>query len=235
MTGKIIGLSGLKDHTGVFLDRDHAGEVLAGMLEKYRESNALVLGILAGGVPVAAKIAEKISATLGVEVVSKITLPWNTESGFGAVASDGTVRFNQDLLPHLDLSESQIQACVEQTRDKIARRIKRFHDWFDVYNLNQRPVILVDDGIASGFTLRVAIEAVKNKGADQLIVAVPTGHDSALPPVAAEADTIYCANIRGGLSFAVADAYQNWTDVNENEAEKILREMDMIHKEHINS
>lgn len=222
MTGKIIELSEYRDRINVFSDRAHAGTVLGNMLEPYKNSDATVLGILAGGVPVAIKIAELIAAKFQIEIVSKITLPWNTESGFGAIASDGTVCMNQSLIKAIGLDDEQIQSCIDKTREKINKRIQRFRKWNRIYALDNRPVILVDDGIASGFTLGVAIESLKKSGVDQLIVAVPTGHDNSLLRLIEHVDYIYCANIRSGHSFAVADAYQRWTDVSEYEVENML-------------
>ena len=94
----VVDLPDLRDQLGVFLNRDHAGEILAGMLEVYSDSNAMVMAVPAGGVPVAKVLAEHLNLPLDIAVVSKITLPWNTEVGYGAVAFDGTVRLNNDLV-----------------------------------------------------------------------------------------------------------------------------------------
>src|SRR3989337_982054 len=98
--------SDLRNRVRMFRDRAHAGQILADMLRSYRASDALVLAIPAGGVPVAAAIARALELPLDVAVVSKITLPWNTESGYGAVAFDGTGCLNQDLVESLRLGEA---------------------------------------------------------------------------------------------------------------------------------
>jgi putative phosphoribosyl transferase len=214
----IIERPELRDRTGVFRNRAHAGEVLAGMLTSYSKDDAIVLAIPAGGVPVAAVIAKRLRIPLDIVVVSKITLPWNTEAGYGAVAFDGTMRLNEDLLPHLGLTEEQIQQGIGQTTQKVQRRVKRFRGERPFPDLTKRRVILVDDGLASGFTMLVAMEALRKAGAQHLSVAVPTGHASSLPRMAAEVEALYCANIRSGFSFAVADAYEEWTDITEEEA-----------------
>jgi putative phosphoribosyl transferase len=214
----IIERPELRDHVRVFRNRHHAGEVLAEMLSSYSKTDAIVLAIPAGGVPVAAAMAERLHILLDVAVVSKITLPWNTEAGYGAVAFDGTMRLNEDLLPRLGLTDDQIQEGIKQTTQKVLRRVKRFRGDRPFPDLTKRQVILVDDGLASGFTMLVAVEALRNAGARHICVAVPTGHGSALPRMAQEVEALYCANIRGGFSFAVADAYEAWTDVAEEEA-----------------
>jgi len=219
----IIERPKLRDRVRVFRNRAHAGEVLAEMLSSYSKTDALVLAIPAGGVPVAAAIAERLQIPLDVAVVSKITLPWNTEAGYGAVAFDGTIRLNEALVPRLGLTKEQIQQGIEQTAQKVLRRVKRFRGDWPFPDLTKRQVILVDDGLASGFTMLVAVEALRKAGAQHLCVAVPTGHGSSLPTMASKVDALYCANIRTGFSFAVADAYEEWTDVAEEEAIALYR------------
>jgi putative phosphoribosyl transferase len=214
----IIELPELRERVRVFQDRRHAGEVLAEMLSSFSKSDAIVLAIPAGGVPVAAVIAENLKIPLEVAVVSKVTLPWNTEAGYGAVAFDGTMRLNEELVAGLGLSKDQIQRGIEQTTEKVRRRVKKFRGDRPFPDLVKRRTILVDDGLASGFTMLVAIEALRKAGAGQLSVAVPTGHALSLPRMAPEVEALYCANIRGGFGFAVADAYAVWTDVAEEEA-----------------
>ena len=118
----VVDIPELRDQVYVFLDRADAGDILAGMLEMYEDTDAVVLAVPAGGVPVGAVIAQDLSLTLDVLVVSKITLPWNTEAGYGAVAFDGTVRLNERLLPRLGLREDEIQHGIEETKKKVTRR-----------------------------------------------------------------------------------------------------------------
>jgi putative phosphoribosyl transferase len=219
----IIERSALREQSLVFRDRAHAGEVVAEMLNAYRQSDAMVLAIPAGGVPVGAVIAKRLKIPLEVAVVSKITLPWNTEAGYGAVAFDGTVRLNENFVAHLGLTEEQIQEGIDQTTQKVLMRVKSFRGDRPLPDISKRTAILVDDGLASGFTMLVAIEALHKSGAQTLCVAVPTGHWSALQRMAQETETVYCANIRSGFSFAVADAYEAWTDVAEEEAVAIYK------------
>lgn len=213
-------LPSLRDRVRVFRDRRHAGEVLADLLAAYRKADAVVLAIPAGGVPVGAELAARLDLPLEVAVVSKITLPWNTEAGYGAVAFDGTVLLNDRLVSALGLSEDEIERGIAVTREKIVRRMQRFHDG-TFPDLAGRAIILVDDGLASGYTLRAAIRAVRAR-APAVIVAVPTAHREAAESVAAEVDALYCANVRAGPSFAVADAYERWRDVSEAEAAEML-------------
>jgi predicted phosphoribosyltransferase len=210
----------------VFADRRHAGEVLADMLAAFRGTNGILFAIPAGGLPVATAVQEKIGIELDVAVVSKITLPWNTEVGYGAIAFDGTVRLNEAMLAHIRLSARQIREGKEITLKKVKRRVTLLRGEKPMPDLTGRAVLLVDDGLASGFTLMVAAEALRNAGATSLAVAVPTGHLESIHRIVKQVDTLFCPNIRSGLSFAVADAYEHWSDVAEEELLDLLKEKD---------
>jgi predicted phosphoribosyltransferase len=212
----------LRDRERVFRDRDHAGHTLAGLLAPFRRSDARVLAIPAGGVPVAAAIAGRLGFLLDVAVVNKITLPWNSECGYGAVAFDGTVRLNFDLIDRSHLDNAEVVRGIDKTRHKVRRRVTTLRGGADPPELSNNPVILVDDGLASGITMRAAVEAVRKAGARRIAVAVPTGYRSSIVNLVHEVDELFCANVRAGASFAVADAYESWADVSEAEAARLL-------------
>jgi putative phosphoribosyl transferase len=218
----VVDLPELRDRIAVFRDREHGGEILAKMLAEFADGDATIMAIPAGGVPVAKVMAERLHLPLGLAVVSKITLPWNTEVGYGAVAYDGTVRLNDNLVARLRLSREEIQEGIDKTLKKVVKRVENFLGRAASPSLSEQRAILVDDGLASGFTMQVAIEALKKAGVESLNVAVPTGHESSIVRIANEVDTLYCANIRGGFSFAVADAYLKWADVREEEVAAIM-------------
>ena len=219
---KIHELPDLRDTAHVFRDRSDAGRALARMLEPYRDRDALVLAIPAGGVPVAAEIARSLAAALDVAVVSKILLPWTTESGFGAVAFDGSVWIDEESVRYFDLKPRDVERSLAQAKEKVARRVERLRRGRPPPEVKSRPVILVDDGIAAGSTMRTAIAALRRAGASEIVVAVPTGHRRAVAEIAKLADAVYCANVRGMTRFAVADAYEEWRDVAESEAAALL-------------
>jgi putative phosphoribosyl transferase len=211
----------LADRAHVFRDREHAGEVLARMLSEYMGSDTIVLAIPAGGVPVAAPIARLLRLPLEVIPVSKILLPWTTEAGCGAVAFDGSVFVDAASVARFQLTEDDIAESTRAARDKVERRVRRLRGGrpLDVRN---RTAIVVDDGIAAGSTMRAAITALWRKGAPRIVVAVPTAHRGSLEALASSVEAIHCANVRGGSRFAVADAYQRWTDVTDNETAQAL-------------
>lgn len=219
---RIVTLPELRDRTGVFRDREHAGEVLAGLLATGLRGRALILAIPAGGVPVAAAISRRLGLPLDLAVVSKVLVPWDTEAGYGAVAWDGTVRLNDPLAAALGLSPQAISAGIAATRERVARRVRILRGGRPLPDLGAVPAVLVDDGLASGFTMQVAVEALRKSGAATVHVAVPTGHLDAVERVAPTVDSLFCPNVRGGRSFAVAAAYRAWADVSEDEVRAIL-------------
>lgn len=220
----VVEMSELRDLTRVFHDRQHAGLVLSNMLISYKGTDAVVFGIPAGGVPVAAPIARELELDFDVTVVSKVLLPWTAEAGYGVVAFDGTVQLNHDMVSRIGLTQDEIEEGIKKASSKVERRFKEFRGKRPFPDVKNRPAILVDDGIASGYTMLVAVEALRNKGVDKIIIAVPTAHFQALKRVSPDVNAVYCANIRGGWGFAVADAYQNWYDVSDEEVAAILDE-----------
>jgi len=222
MTRIAHDLPKLREKTRIFQDRKHAGQVLAQMLVTWKGGKALVLGIPSGGVPVAVEIAEALDLPLDVAVVSKILLPWNTEAGFGAVGFDGSVWINEEYIAYYGLDKSTIEQQTLAAREKVQRRVKLFRVGRQGPDLTDRTVILVDDGIAAGSTIRVALAALRNNGVGKIIIAVPTAHQDSLGPLLNKVDGLYCANIRSGRQFAVASAYQRWDDIDEAEAARMV-------------
>lgn len=220
----VVDEPALRDRTFVFRDRLDAGEMLA---EKLRgilsESKGLVLGIPAGGVPVASVVANKLSFELDVAVVRKVQVPWNTEAGFGAVSWDGTVMLNELLVAGLGLNDRAVQVGISKTKRIVEERPRRFRGDRSFPDVRGETVVLVDDGLASGFTMLVAATSVKKLNPGRVVVAVPTASASAVELVAREVDLLVCLNVRGGPVFAVADAYQNWYDLTDEEVERFLK------------
>jgi len=218
----IVDVPELRQRVHVFRDRIQAGEILAEMLAPHSDPTSLIMAVPAGGVPVALKAARRLKLPLDVAVVSKITLPWNTEAGYGAVAFDGTVRLNHALTQRLGLTQKEIRRGIQETREKVRRRFTRLREARPFPKLEGRSVILIDDGLASGFTMITAMEALRNAGVKNIAVAVPTAHLESLRNIET-ADRIFCANIRSGMSFAVADAYQHWSDIAEEDIIALLK------------
>ena len=219
---QVLEIEKFRGRTGLFANRYAAGQVLAGLVGQLDLQDPLVFAIPAGGLPVAVPLAEALNCLLDVAVVSKITLPWNTEAGYGAVAFDGSFVLNKELIRAVGLSETDVTRGLEETRAKVVRRVAALRKGRPMPDLHGHEVIVVDDGLASGFTMRAAVAALRRAAAKKLIVAVPTGHEDSVLSLAATVDRVCCPNIRSGRSFAVASVYQHWSDVSEAEAEQIM-------------
>ena len=227
MPDNVFQREDLFDKARIFRDRGHAGQCLGGMLKDYRGADALVLAIPAGGIPVAASMAVALELPLDIIAVSKMTLPHSTEVGYGAVAFDSSMMLNSPLIRAEGLTEVDIRHGVHETAKKVRRRMLRLRGSLHLPDLSGRHVFLVDDGLASGYTMLTAIEAARRLQPASIMVAVPTGHAKAVEDVARRADRVYCANIRNGPGFSVAAAYVIWRDVFEPEAERILADFRM--------
>jgi putative phosphoribosyl transferase len=222
--GTIIEDPALRDRQLVFTDRAGAGRLLAAKLNPYRGSDGLVLAIPAGGVPVAAEISRALDVPLDLVLVRKIQVPNNTEAGFGAMNMDGEAIFNEGLLRQLRLSREEVQEQEERTKKVLTHRELVFREGEPFPSLKGKIVIVVDDGIASGYTMRAAVRYIRKRSPVKIVVAVPTGFRQAVNDLLPETDEMVCLNIRGGFRFAVASAYVNWSDVSDEEVLAIFAE-----------
>lgn len=222
---KLVDLEELRGRHGVFADRRDAGMHLAGMLapEFERRDDCIVLAIPSGGVPVGIAVAESLHLPLDLMLVRKIQIPGNTEAGYGAVTLAGDVFYNEPLLARLGLDDEAKQRGMEVVRKELDERNRAFRDGRTPPDLKNKTAILVDDGLASGFTMLAALASAKQSGAASRILAVPTAPWRSLAMVAREVDRMYCANLHGEGPYAVASAYRNWYDLERNEVVDMLR------------
>jgi predicted phosphoribosyltransferase len=160
---------------------------------------------------------------MDVIIPRKIQIPTNPEAGFGAMAPDGSTILNEPLVRELGLTEEEIKLLTKQVLEEIKRRNRKFRGNKPCPNQNGKTVILVDDGLASGYTMLAAIKSVKKQKPKRIIVAVPTAPLSSARLVASQIDQLICLNIRRGPFFAVADAYQKWYDLKDGEVMEYLR------------
>ncbi|MDQ1272644.1 MAG: Pribosyltran protein [Planctomycetota bacterium] len=220
---KFIEDNSLRDRLYIFKDRKEAGMLLAQKLSGYKGTDGIILGIPSGGVPVAAEVAKDIVLPLDLIIVRKVQIPYNPEAGFGAVGPDGKVVLNQEILNSLDLTKEEIDQQIQITMDKIRRRDKLFRKGLPFPSVKDKVVIIVDDGLASGYTMLSAIDFVKRHKPQKIVVAVPTALDRTVDRILPHADELVCLNVRSGWSFAVADAYENWYDLEDDEVISILK------------
>jgi len=164
----------LHGKTGVFFDRAEAGRMLAARLRDLVEPSGIVLAIPAGGVPVACAVAREIGLPLDVLLSRKIPVPGNMEAGLGAVGPGGDVLLHERILEDLKLTAREINTQVAETRRVLKQRTRLFRGKRPEPDLSNRQVILVDDGLATGYTMLAAVEYVRLKEARQVLVAAPT-------------------------------------------------------------
>ncbi len=221
--GTIIEDEALRDRLGVFEDRTDAGRRLASTLSPLGEiENPVVCAIPAGGVPLGVEVARALRAPMRMAVVRKVQVPWNPEVGFGAVTWDGRVFLNRTLLAGLDLSEAEVDTAVAKARANVQERLKKFAAGRPAPPLEGVSALLIDDGLATGYTMLAAVEAARTESPRQVVVAVPTGSLNAVKFIAQKADMVVCLNIRTGYAFAVAQAYERWHDLPDREVQDIL-------------
>ena len=222
----IVEEASFRDRSYIFPDRDAAGRLLAQKLKDYQDTNGIVLAIPAGGVPVAAQIARSLHLPLDLVIVRKIQIPWNTEAGLGALAPDGQAYLNEPLVRALDLDEAQVQTQLDLTRKNLEQRETRFRGGRTFPDLTGKIALVVDDGLASGYTMLAALRFIEPRQPAEIIVAVPTGLLETVEFVHKAAPTVVCLNIRTRRPFAVAAAYREWYDVPDAEVMKILAEFE---------
>jgi len=180
-----------------------------------------------GGIPVVEGFCSKLNINYDILIVRKIKIPYNTEAGFGSVTTDGTILMNESLLHHLNLSQKSIDDSIELTKQEINERLKYYKIDLNLENFYEehiynKHVFILDDGLASGFTMLAAISMVKKYHPKKVLIAVPTAPLRTIKKIKENADDVFCPNIREVLWFAVADAYKNWYDVPESEVVEIL-------------
>ena len=220
---RVVDDPDLRERVQVFEDRFHAGRVLAEMLREHvLLKNSILLAVPAGGVPVGYEVSTRLSLQMDLIIVRKLQIPWDPEAGFGAISWDGEMVLNEELVRRLELTQNTIQKSAERAMESIRARIKRFRKDEPMPKIRGKVAVLVDDGLASGYTMLAAARSVKKMEARGIVVAVPTASMNAIKLLSREVDLIICPNVRSGLIFAVADAYRSWHDLTDEEVLALL-------------
>ena len=209
---------------GVFRNRIDAGNKLADLILKHLDVDADktdVVAIPAGGVPVASAMAKKIGLKLKVLLVSKILFPWTTEAGFGALSMFGDFELNESAVHHYKISDEVVKEQIKKTEEKIAKRLKIIPEECLIGEGNEL-AFLVDDGLASGYTMLVALKSAR-RFYDKIYVTVPTASLHAVNLISGKCDGIFCIDLRNIYPYAVADAYLEWHDVSDEEMVEFLK------------
>ncbi|MCK4322871.1 phosphoribosyltransferase [candidate division WOR-3 bacterium] len=211
----------------MFKDRKDAGERLARALEKYKDKNILVLAIPKGGVEVAYQVAKYINAELSILISRKLPFPDNPEAGFGAIAEDGSTFIINGA--RFWLSEDAINETIKEQKQEINRRIIVLREGRDLSEISGRKVILIDDGVAMGSTMMASIMLCKNRNAREIVIATPVAGVEVAKKIEQLVDKVVI--LEKPIYFnAVAQVYENWYDVSDEEVIDIL---DRWHNEQI--
>jgi predicted phosphoribosyltransferase len=206
----------------LFRDRADAGNFLAGHLSKYAGHRALVLGIPRGGVPVAAEVARALDADLDVVVARKLRAPGAPELAIGAVTGDGVRFLNEDIVRDLEVRNGYLDAETATQSLDARRREVRFRGAEPPADVKGRTVIIVDDGLATGATMRAAVRSLRKQRPARLVVAVPVGSRQACEALREEADEVVCPSVPEPF-FAVGEHYRNFAPTEDDEVVEILR------------
>ena len=205
----------------IYADREEAGAELAARLGRYADPRTLVLGLVRGGAPVAAAVARRLGAEFDVIVVRKLGAPGAPELAIGAITADGTTVFNDDVIGELALDRAQV-ADVGISRRREAVDLERsFHRRRKGAVIEGRTVILVDDGLATGATMRAAVASVRRRRPMRVVVAVPVGSVEACALLRAEADEVVCLQEPAHFQ-AVGAWYGDFRQVTDSEVEALL-------------
>lgn len=206
-----------------FRNRDEAGQALAGALDKSGVSpDTLVLALPRGGVPIAAVIAEQLGLEMDVLNVRKLGVPWQPELAMGALAEDGTLYLNSSLIQTLRITNSSIEEVSARERGTLVRRAALFRDGTPAPVVRGRPVILVDDGLATGATMEVAVNAVRHQQPAEITVAVPVAARGSREHFSRLADRFVCI-LEPAHFEAVGRWYMDFDQVSDEEVLRLLR------------
>lgn len=208
----------------VFENRFDAGRRLAENLSEYKKQPVIVLAIPNGGVPVALQVALALGAELDLVVSRKIPLPLRPEGGFGAVADDGTVILNQEVLKGASLSEQQINYQVGKVRSEIQQRSLLYRGSRPLSVASDKIVIIVDDGLASGYTMMAAVESVRRRRPREIVAAIPAASAMAVKRVEKVADRVVTCTTSFAPRFYISDYYRYWHTLSDEEGMKCLKE-----------
>ena len=205
----------------MFKDRQDAGKKLAKALDHYRDKNVLVLAIPRGGVEVGFEVAKFLHADFSILISRKLPYPDNPEAGFGALAEDGSTIILKGAT--LWIPEKKIKEIIQEQSEEIERRIKVLRKGENLPEIKERTVILVDDGLAMGSTMRAAIELCRKRKAQKIVVAVPVAGDRVSDEMDKIVDETVILEIPPFFQ-AVAQVYMNWYDVQDKEVLEILEQ-----------
>lgn len=222
MTQDMIGPTGSSEHFLPYANRLQAGKVLARHLQQYAgQPDLLVLGLARGGLPVAQEVARALGAELDVYVVRKLGVPGQEELAMGAIAYDGVRVLNPEIIEQLAIPAAVQQQVAQTQLQELQRREQMYRGSLPFPRIEGRTVIVVDDGIATGASLRAALVALRQQGPGRLVAAVPVGESRTCQSLREEADEVICAATPQPFN-SVGRWYQDFPQVSDEEVKQHL-------------
>jgi putative phosphoribosyl transferase len=208
----------------VFRNRQEAGRLLVGRLAAYADrADVVILALPRGGVPVAFEIASALNAPLDVMVVRKLGVPGHEELAMGAIASGGVQVINEEVVRHLGLTPAVLASVAAIERHELARRERTYRGERSPVTVEGRTVILVDDGLATGSTMRAAVAALRTRGPARIVVAVPTAAPETCEEFKAEVDEMVCATTPTPF-YGVGQWYDDFSQTTDEEVRDLLEQ-----------
>jgi putative phosphoribosyl transferase len=206
-----------------FLNRAEAGQKLAKLLIEYTgQTDVVVLAIPRGGVPVAFQVAKELEVPLDVFVVRKLGVPGREELAFGAIASGGMRYLDREIVEAAQIPEAEIESIAERERRELERRESAYRGRRTPLSVEGQTVILVDDGIATGASMEVAIMAVRRMKPARIVVATPVAPVSTCNRLRREVDDVVCVQ-RPVSFFAIGEFYEDFSQVSDEEVKELVR------------
>jgi len=208
----------------LFKDRQEAGEKLAARLEAYHGRQPLILAVPRGGVMVAEPVWESLGGELDLIITRKIGAPYQPELAIGAVSGDGFVMLNNNIVSRLKVTEDYINKAAEEEQNEIKRRLKNYRGNRLLPEVDNRLVILIDDGVATGYTMLAALRSLQEKKPARLVLAIPVGPPDTLRMLENEVNELVC--LEAPVQFAaVGQFYRHFDQVSDAEVTAILQKV----------
>jgi len=206
----------------MFLNRQEAGEKLALKLKKYQDNpQTIILAVPRGGVVVGYELAKRLNLPLDIIITRKVGAPGNPEFALGAVTQEGQLILNKETLNYYNLDSDYLKKEAERQIQEIKRRLKKYRGAKPLVNLKDKIVIIVDDGIATGASIKAAIYSIKSQKPKRIILAIPVGPKETIEELRKEVDKIVCLK-EPVIFFAVGQFYQSFEQVSDEEVKKLL-------------
>ncbi|MFQ5864520.1 MAG: phosphoribosyltransferase [bacterium] len=212
----------LQDLFGVFENRQEAGKLLANKLIHLKEKNPVILGLPRGGVLIAHEIAQALGTILDVVVARKLGAPDNPELAIGAVTESGVVQLNPSIIESLDITEEYIESERQKQLAEIKRRVQVYRKVHQRVPLDKQIVVITDDGVATGATVKAAILGVQSENPAELILAIPVGAEDILQELEKMADELVCLK-KPPIIGGVGQFYRDFSQVEDLEVVNILK------------